>query len=81
MEGLAAFVTKSFNADSKVNSETECGSETNEDVSREPPDEPTDLSIKSKDEPEPEVLQEEVTTKTEYIEPKDYSDNGESMNI
>ncbi|XP_071164907.1 short stature homeobox protein 2-like [Mytilus edulis] len=71
MEGLAAFVTKSFISDSKGSSEKELQTEMKEELPI--PDEPTDLSLKSKEEPDIITTPEDVT-KTEYIETNELSD-------
>lgn len=75
MEGLAAFVTKSFNAESKTNSENELQNEMREEETCISPEQPTDLSIKSKEDTEIVRLSEEVT-KAEYVETNDLSDSG-----
>lgn len=75
MEGLAAFVTKSFNAESKTNSENELQNEMKEEEPSGSPEQPTDLSIKSKEDTDIVRLSEEVT-KAEYVETNDLSDSG-----
>jgi len=80
MEGLAAFVTKSFNAESKTNSENELPNEMKEEQPSSSPEQPTDLSIKCKEDTEIVRLPEEVT-KTEYVETNELSDSGMWCNI